>query len=189
MITDYLPPKRAHICTYITPSSRFFPEKLTVATLLKILPALHVSRRLITIFNRPLPSETNPDHALQSYLLKIHFNIIHPVTPSSWSGLFPSGFSARNLYTFLSTLMRTTCPAHLILINLITPIIFGETWQSRSSPFVSFLTTSPYSLLLRSKYLPQHPVLEHFQSTFFLQCERPRFTSTQSNVQSYSVVY
>ena len=50
-ITDYLPLKRAHICTYLTPYSRSLLAKLTVATLHKIFPALHGIRRLITIKN------------------------------------------------------------------------------------------------------------------------------------------
>ena len=36
--------------------------------------------------------EADPIHALSSYLLKIHFNITLPSTPSLPSGLFPSRF-------------------------------------------------------------------------------------------------
>ena len=41
--------------------------------------------------NYPHP-EANPMHALSSYLLKIHFNITLPSTPSLRSGVFPSMF-------------------------------------------------------------------------------------------------
>jgi hypothetical protein len=33
------------------------------------------------------------------------------------SDLFPSGFPTNNLYTFLFSLIRATCPAHLILFD------------------------------------------------------------------------
>jgi hypothetical protein len=40
---------------------------------------------------------------------------------------------------------------------------------------------SRYFLLLRSKYTPHHPVLIHPQSTLLPQCDRPTFTTIQSN--------
>jgi hypothetical protein len=39
---------------------------------------------------------------------------------------------------------------------------------------------------LRHKYSSQHPTLEHPQSTFLPQCERPSFTPIQNNMQNYS---
>jgi hypothetical protein len=44
------------------------------------------------------------------------------------SGLFPSGFSTNILYTFLVP-SRVTCPAHLILLDLIILIILGEGYK------------------------------------------------------------
>ena len=47
----------------------------------------------------------------------------------------------------------------------------------------------PYYLVpLRSKYLSQHPIVEHPQPAFLPQCERPSFTPIQRNRQHYSSV-
>ena len=54
----------------------------------------------------------NPVHIPTSHLLEIHPNIIHPSTPRSPSGLFPSGFSTKTLYTPLYSPTRATCPTH-----------------------------------------------------------------------------
>ena len=73
------------------------------------------------------------------------------------SGLFPSGFATKTLYTTLLSPIRATCPVHLILLGLITRIIFGEEYWSLSSSLCSFLhypvTSSllgPYILLQKS---------------------------------------
>jgi hypothetical protein len=42
------------------------------------------------------------------------------------SGLFPSRFRTNKLYTFLFSPIRATCPAHLILLDLIILIILCD---------------------------------------------------------------
>jgi hypothetical protein len=42
------------------------------------------------------------------------------------SGLFPSGFPTNNLYTFLFSPIRATCPTHLIFLHFIILIILGD---------------------------------------------------------------
>ena len=47
----------------------------------------------------PILGQPNPVHIPTSHLLEIQPNIIHPSTPSVPSGLLPSGFPTKTLYT------------------------------------------------------------------------------------------
>ena len=66
-------------------------------------------------------------------------------------------------------------------------IIFGEKYRSLGSLLCSPLTC--YLLLLKLKYPPQHPTLEHPHLMMFLpQCARLSYTPIQKNMQHYSSV-
>jgi hypothetical protein len=43
--------------------------------------------------------------------------------------IFPSGFPAKTVHEFILSPMRATCPEHLILLELIILIIFGEGYK------------------------------------------------------------
>jgi hypothetical protein len=45
-------------------------------------------------------------------------------------GLFPSSFPINIFYAFFTTPIRAMCPAYLILFDLITLIIFGDSFCS-----------------------------------------------------------
>ena len=78
---------------------------------------------------RPPPlsilGQLNPAHIPLSHLLEINLNV-HHLRLGLPSGLLTSGFPTKTLYTPLSSPIRTTCPAYLILLDFITRTILGE---------------------------------------------------------------
>ena len=104
----------------ITPCCRVLLEQLTGLQLVEIFPAFHGTRRFITALTSvrhlslswasPIQSiYPHPTSWRYSLILSTHLRLGLP------SGLFPSGFPSKTLYTPLSSPIRATCPAHLIL--------------------------------------------------------------------------
>jgi len=106
-------------------------EKLTGLQLVKKFPAFHGTRRFITAL-------TTVRHLSLFWASPIQSTYLHPTSCRSIlilfthlrlglpSGLIPSGFPTKSLYTPLSRPIRATCSAHLILLNVFTRTILSE---------------------------------------------------------------
>ena len=136
-------------------------EKLTGSQLVKKFPAFYGTRRFIT-------AVTTARHLSLSWTSLI---ASIPPHPNSWrsililsshlrldlqSGLFPPGFTTTTLYTPLLSPIRATCPAHFIILDLITRIILDEQYRSLSSSLCSFLH-SPIAQIFPSAPFSRKP--------------------------------
>jgi hypothetical protein len=89
-------------------------------------------------------------------------------------------FLTQTPYTPLLSLIPATCPAHLIVLHLITRTILCEQYRSLSYSLCSFLH-SPITSSLTGPNIPLNNILKHPKPTFLLQCEWPSFTPIQNN--------
>ena len=131
--------RRQYLLTYLlNPWCRVLLKKLTGLQLDKKFPAFHGIRRFITALTsvrhlslsraRPIQSiHPHPTSWISILILSTHLRVSLP------SGIFPSGFPTKTLYTPLSSTICPTCPAHLILLDFITRTILGEEYKSFSS--------------------------------------------------------
>jgi hypothetical protein len=125
-----------------------------------------------------------------------------PSQPTSWrsivfsfshlslglpSGLVPSTFPIKILYTPLLYPIRATCFAHLIILDLITRTIFGEQYRSLTFPIRNFLHFLVTSSLLGSNILIR-TLFSNISQTFLPQCEWPSFTPIQNRYLSLSLL-
>jgi len=109
----------------------------------RFITALTSLRHLSLSWASPIQSTCQRPTSWRSILiLSTHLRLGLP------SGLFPSGFPTKTLYTPLSPSIRATCPAHLILLDFITRTILGEEYKSCSSSLSSLLQFPVTSSLL-----------------------------------------
>ena len=104
-----------------TPYSRVLPDKLTGPQLVKKFPSFYGTRKFITAFTSTDHLFLSSARAIHSMLThppswKIHFNIILPLRLSLSNGLFPLGLPTKTLHSPLPSPIRSTSPAHLILL-------------------------------------------------------------------------
>ena len=91
----------------------------------------------------PCPESARPVHTPTFHFQKIHLNIILPSMPGSPKRSLSLRFLHQNpIYIPLFSLIRTTCPAHLILLDFITRTILGEEYISLSNFLHSLVTPS-----------------------------------------------
>jgi len=86
----------------------------------------------------PILSQLDPVHTPTPYFLKIHLILSSHLRLGLPTGLLPSGFHTKTLYTSLLSPTRATCPAHLIL-DFITRTILDEEYRSLGFSLCSFL--------------------------------------------------
>jgi hypothetical protein len=74
----------------------------------------------------------NPVHNFTFYFFKVHFNIISHLHLGLPSGFFPANFQTETLYAFFFSLVYATCPACLIILDVINLIVVGEEYFEAS---------------------------------------------------------
>ena len=111
----------------------------------------------------PILSQLNPVHNPTSWrslpILSSHLHLGLP------NGLFPSDLPSKTLPMPLLSPIRSTCPAHHILLDFITRKILGEQYRSLSSSLCSFLHFPVTSSLL----CPNIPLSTQFSNALSLR--------------------
>ena len=87
----------------------------------------------------PILNQMNPIHTPYTTTEKSILMLFSHLRLGLPSRLFPSLSPTRTLYSLFLSEVCATCPAHRILHNLITRIIFGEEYISLSSSLCSLL--------------------------------------------------
>ena len=172
--------------TYLlTPWCRVLLEQLTGLQLVKKFPAFYGTRRFITALAslRHLSlSWASPIQSIYPHttfwrsilILSTHLHLGLP------SGLFPSGFPTKTLYT-PSPHPYAPHAQPISFFSILSPAQYWVRRTNHLAPLYAISSIFRYLVPSRSKYSPQHHVLKHPQQDYSTMN-----TSTYSMVQSPS---
>jgi len=104
------------------------------------------------------------------------------------SGLLPSGFPTKTLYT-PSTHPYAPHVQPISFFSILSPAQYWVSNTNHLAPRYAVSSIPPLPLPPSSKYSPQHHVLKHPQLPFLPQYQRPSFTPIQNNRKNYSSIY
>jgi hypothetical protein len=110
-------------------------------------------------------SQMHPFHNFSPSFPEIHFNGKIPICAQMFHMVSSLQVSQPNFCVHVTSSMHATFPAHPFILGLITLILFAKHMMvliTQSSPL------SCHFLPLRSTHSPQHLLLIHPQSVFFL---------------------
>ena len=127
--------------------------------------SLPLSQELAT-YPYPEPDQSSPCPPF--HFLKIHLNIILPAILGSFKWSLTSRFPNHNPVYNSPIPIRATCPAYLILLDLITWRVFGEEYRSLSSSLRSFFHSLATSSLSDPNILLSTLFLNTLTLRFFL---------------------
>ena len=129
----------------------------------------------------PVLSQINAFHALHPTYWRSILILSSYVSLGLPSGLLPSVFHTKTLYTPLLSPIRATCPTKLILV-FITRIILGEEYRTLSSSCIVF--PLPYYLVPLRPSIFSAPYSQTPSSwRFFLKWETKFHTNTKQQAK------
>ena len=144
------------------------------------IPRLQVPARC------PFP-ETHPVHASPSHFLKIYLNNLLPSALGSYKWSLSVRFPHQNP-VYISPLSHTCYMPRLFHSSLFdNPNNIWWGIQIIKLLIGQFSPLPCYHVPIRPKYFPQHPILQHPQSTSLPNCERPSWTPKQNNKQNLNL--